>query len=306
MWKQRVQAAAVTLFVLVIAAVVAVLLTRVDREAAPSNSPSAEASDDIDSAAKDPVGPVSITAGKGDLVVRVMAGSCAAAGGPKLELSANQGRTFHQILVPQIDDGSGVSAASPKVRAIVFAEATSPLKITVGAADAECTVHRYETTDEGVSWTQKPGAFKEWYVDPKTGGVVAPSGPRDAGCTGAGIVSLAPVTKSTAKVFCANGTIRATSDRGATWAAAGQLADVTAAIFTGPNTGYALAAESGCKSRMFVTVTAGAAWTPRGCVIKEFVIPGLTGTDARLVAGGSGGVRLSTDGGATWKPSKMK
>ena len=306
MWKQRVQAAAVMLFVLAIAAVVVVLLMRVDRQAAPSNGPSGEASEDIDSAAKDPVGPVSIKAGQGDLVARVMAGSCSAAGGPKLELSENRGRSFHQILVPQIDDGSGVSAASPKVRAIVFAEATSPLKLTVGAADAECAVHPYETTDGGVTWTKKPGTVKEWYVDPKTGGVVAPAGPRDAGCAGAGIVSLAPVTKSTAKVFCADGAIRATSDRGATWADAGQLADVTAAIFTGPNTGYALAAESGCKSRMFVTVTGGTAWAPRGCVIKEFMIPGLTGTDARLVAGGAGGMRLSTDGGATWKSSTMK
>jgi hypothetical protein len=43
-----------------------------------------------------------------------------------------------------------------------------------------------------------------------------------------------------------------------------------------------------------------------GCVVEEFVIPALTGTAERLVAGGAGGVRLSTDGGRTWRPSKMK
>jgi hypothetical protein len=305
-FNARVQAAAVTLFVLIIAAVIAVLLYRVDRDAAPSNGPSAQASDDLDSAAKDPVGAVSLVAGKGDLVLRVKAGSCGAAGGPKLELSDNRGRTFHQVLVPQIDDGSGVSASSPKVRAIVFAEANSAVSLTVGAADAKCTVHPYTTTDGGVTWTQKSGAVKKWYVDPGTGLAVAPSGPVDAGCKGGGIVSLAPVTKSMAKAFCADGTIRSTIDKGVTWTSVGTLPRVSAAIFTGPNTGYAAASTSSCKSRIHTTVNGGATWTPRGCVVKGFVVPGLTGTDKRLVAGGPGGVRLSTDSGATWKPSKMK
>ena len=304
MFNARVQAAAVTLFVLVIAGVIAVLLIRVDREA-PSERHSAEASDDLDSAAKDPVGAVSLVAGKGNIVLRVKAGSCGAAGGPKLELSDNRGRTFHQILVPQIDDGSGVSASSPKVRAIVFARAKSAVSMTVGAADAKCVVHPYTTTDGGVTWTQKPGAVKEWYVDPRTGLAVAPSGPVDAACAG-GIVSLAAVTKSVAKAFCADGTIRATIDKGATWTGVGTLKGVSAAIFTGPNTGYAAAATSSCKSRIHTTVNGGATWTPRGCVVKDFVVPGLSGTDGRLVAGGPGGVRLSTDSGATWKPSKMK
>jgi hypothetical protein len=63
---------------------------------------------------------------------------------------------------------------------------------------------------------------------------------------------------------------------------------------------------SECKSRIYTTINGGLTWTPQGCVIKEFAIPALTGTDSRLVAGGSGGVRLSTDAGRTWKPSKMK
>jgi hypothetical protein len=206
--------------------------------------------------------------------------------------------------VPQIDDGSGVSAASPKVRAIVFAEAGSPLRMTVAAADTNCEVHRYSTTDGGVTWTQKDGMVGEWYVDPKTGGVVSPTGPTDVGCSG--IVSLAPVKKSTAKAFCADGTIRGTVNRGATWVPSGQLPDVTAAVFTGAQTGYAAVSGAQCKSRIYTTVNGGLTWTPQGCVIKKFALPALSGTDARLVAGGSGGVRLSTNAGRTWKPSKMK
>lgn len=304
MFKERLQAAAVILFVLTIAGVVAVLLMRVDREAPAAKGQSASAGKDLDSAADDPVGRVSLSAGKGDLVVRAMAGSCGDAGGPKLELSKNRGRSFKEILVPQVDDGSGVSASSPKVRAIVFAEASSRLTMTVAAADAKCDVHRYTTTDGGVTWTQENGAVGEWYVDPKTGGVVSPTGPTDAGCTG--IVSLAPVKKSTAKAFCADGTIRSTTDRGATWVASGQLTDVSAAVFTGPQTGYAAVAKPACKSRIHATANGGLTWTPVGCVIEEFVIPALTGTAERLVAGGEGGVRLSTDGGRSWRPSKMK
>jgi hypothetical protein len=247
---------------------------------------------------------VSLSAGKGDLVVRVRAGSCAEAGGPKLEISDNRGRSFHRILPPQVDDGSGVSASSPQVRAIVFAEVGSRTAMTVAAADENCEVHRYTTSDGGVTWAQENGEVGEWYVDPKTGGVVSPTGTTDAGCSG--VVSLAPVKKSTAKVFCADGTIRGTTDRGVTWVASGQLAKVTAAVFTGPQTGYAAVPGPKCKSRIYATINGGLTWTPQGCVIEEFAIPALTGTNSRLVAGGTGGVRLSTDGGRTWKPSTMK
>jgi hypothetical protein len=59
-------------------------------------------------------------------------------------------------------------------------------------------------------------------------------------------------------------------------------------------------------SRILTTVNGGLTWTPAGCVIEDLAIPGLTGTDKRLVAGGPGGVRLSTNGGKKWKPPTMK
>ena len=303
--RERVLAAMAILFVLAIAGVVVVLLMRADREAPAAKDPAATPSNDPNSAAGDPIGRVSLTAGKSDLVVRVKAGSCADPGGPKLELSENRGRSFRRIPLPQIDDGSGISASSPQVRAIVLAEAGSRLALNVAAADENCDVRRYTTSDGGLSWTQKEGKIGQWYIDPKSGGAVSPTGPTDAGCSG-GIVSLAPVKKSTAKAFCADGTIRGTINRGATWVPSGRLADVTAAVFTGPLTGYASVAGSKCKSRIYATINGGLTWTPQGCVIKEFAIPALTGTSGRLIAGGSGGVRLSGDGGRTWKPSTMK
>lgn len=301
--RERVQTAVVILFVLAIAGVVAVLLTRDDREAPASKGPSATPSLDPDSAALDPVGSVSLTAGTGDLVVRVTAGSCTAPGSPKLELSENQSRTFHQIRLPQVDDGSGISAASPAVRAIVWARATSELKLRVAAADAECKVREYTTADGGATWEQEAGGVARWYKDPKTEGVIAPTGPVDPGCDG--VVSIMPLTRKSAKVACVGGIFRTTRDGGATWIDVGRLPDTSVAVFTRPLIGYAAVAERTCKSRIHATVDGGRTWTPRGCVHEEFILPGLTGTEKRLVAGGTAGMRLSTDGGATWKiPTK--
>lgn len=302
---ERIQAVAVVLFLMLIAGVVVVLLTRFENEPPQRTSPPAsDAGDDVYSASGDPVGGVSIRAGSGDLVVRVTAGSCKEAGGPKLELSQNQSRTFRGIRLPQVDDGSGVSASSPAVRAIVWANATSPLDLTVAGADATCTIREYTTSDGGQTWQQGSDAIAQWYRDPQTEKVVAPSGPVDAGCDG--VVSIAPTKKKTAKVFCADGTIRATTDGGTTWVDVGMLPRASVAVFTTALTGYASVEGPKCKSRIYATVNGGLTWVPRGCVHEEFVLPGLTGTEKRLVAGGTGGMRLSTDGGVTWEIPTMK
>ncbi len=304
MISQRVQAAAVMLFALVIAGVVYVLLTRADQTAPTSQESSANTGDDSGSSGEGPVGPLMLTAGKGDVVVRYRAGSCSEPGGPKLELSRNQGRTFRELRVPQVGEGTGVGATAPAIQAIVAATATSPTKLTVAGADDKCDIHRYTTDDGGQTWNAESGAVDEWYVDPQSGDVVSPAGPTDPGCKRVGV--LAPVSDTAAKVFCSGGVVRSTSDGGELWARAGQLKRVAAAVFTGTMTGYAIASEPGCLSRIQTTVNGGLTWTPVGCVIEDLAIPGLTGTDKRLVAGGPGGVRLSTNGGKKWEPPTMK
>jgi hypothetical protein len=302
--SQRVQAAAVVLFVLVIASVVVVLLERADRDAPAAKGQSSDQRNDLESAAGDPVGAVVITAGTGDLVVRFRTGSCTEPGGPELELSDNRSRTFRQIRVPQVDDGTGVSASSPSVMAIAWARATSRFGVEVAAADSKCNVHMYSTTDAGATW-EKTDNVDVWYEDPKTGGVVAPTGTVDAGCKD--VVSIMPGTKAkNAKVACADGAFRTTSDGGVTWTDAGRLPGTSVAVFTGPMTGFASVAENKCKSRIHATVDGGLTWVPKGCVHKDFVIPGLTGTNKRLVAGGSAGTRVSTDDGRSWEVPTMK
>lgn len=303
MVSERVQAASVAVFVLLVMAVVAVLLTRVDREAPSEGTAAVDPGQELDAAGQEPVGSVSLNAGKGDLVMRFLAGSCTMPGGPKLELSLNQGRTFRLVHLPQIDDGSGVGASSPTVRAVVFAEASSRSTMVVDAADAECGLNRYKTVDGGATWQKKSGSgTSEWHRDPKSAAVVAPAGPTDVGC--AEPVSLAAVTKKTAKVFCGDGSIRETTSAGATWADAGELQGVTAAVFTSATTGYASVQEAGCESRVFVTTNGGLTWEKRGCVLPDFDIPAMSGTDKWLIAGGTGGPKISTNQGLTWKAPK--
>lgn len=305
MISQRVQAVFVVLFVLIIGAVTVVLLMRFEREGPPASHSSADPTKDLDSAAKGPVGGVILAAGKGDLVVRFTTGSCREPGGPKLELSKNQSRTFRRIRLPQVDDGSGVSAASPAVHAIVWAQATTPLKLTVVASDSECNVHGYSTDDSGATWHQTSGKVARWYRDPATDGVVSPTSPVDVGCTGL-VVSIMPLTKKHAKVVCGDGAIRTTNDGGSSWADVGKLPGTTVAVFTGPLTGYASVSKGACKSRIHATTDGGTTWLARGCVHKRFILPGLSGTEKRLVAGGTTGMRVSTDGGHTWKPPSKR
>ena len=303
MISQRVQAAAVVLFALVIVGVVVVLLSRDDRSAPVAQRPSAEPGEESGSS-EGPVGRLVLAAGTGDVVVRYMSGSCKAPGGPNLELSENQGRTFHDLRVPQVGEGTGVGLSSPAIQAIVAATATSPAKLMVTGADDKCDVHHYTTDDGGQTWKQEERAVQEWYIDPLSDGVVSPTGPTDPGCKKVGI--LVPVSDTAAKVFCAGGAVRSTSDGGALWAKVGQLENVAGAVFTGALTGYAEVSEPTCDSRIQTTVDGGVTWVPKGCILKDQLLPGFAGTKARLVAGGPRGTRISTNDGATWKPPTMK
>jgi hypothetical protein len=145
---------------------------------------------------------------------------------------------------------------------------------------------------------------EQWYIDPKSGSVVSPTGAANPGCQP--VIALVPVTKSIAKVFCGDGTIRATNDAGTSWLDAGRLGKVTSAVFTGALVGYASTERPGCKSRIQATVDGGLTWTPRGCIVETVAVPAFTGREKQLIAGGPGGVRVSSDGGSTWTPPTLK
>lgn len=304
MISQRVQAAFVVLFVLVIAGVVAMLLMRAEHAAPGSSAPPRDSGEDLESAALDPVGRVSLVAGKGDVLLRLRAGSCTEPGGPMLQLSDDRGSRFRTLRLPQVEERSGVSASTPSVRAIVWAKASSRFKITVAAADGSCKLRQYATSDGGETWNAGTKTVEEWYLDPKSGGVVSPTGDTDPGCES--VAHLARVTDSMAKVFCADGTILSTRDGGESWLASGRLEKVSSALFTSALVGFASTERSACQSRIQSTIDGGLTWTSKGCVEPTVTIPAFIGSTKQLIAGGLGGVRLSSDGGSTWKPPPQR
>jgi photosystem II stability/assembly factor-like uncharacterized protein len=150
----------------------------------------------------------------------------------------------------------------------------------------------------------KPGKPESWYADPRTGVSISPEGPTDNGCTTSAL--LAPVNRSTAVVVCENGAVRRTTDGGGSWAAVGQLDDVTAVVFSSPANGFATTRGTACASRVQITTDGGATWRPAGCVAEEFAIPALAVVNDQLVAGGTAGVLVSADQGDSWAPPTKK
>jgi hypothetical protein len=299
--SDRLQAVVVAVFLLVVAGAVLVLLPMRDDDPAPTAKRSS--GPDLDSAESGPTGRV-IFEGREKTLLRVRSGSCTKPGGPKLELSTNVGRTFRPVRMPQLDEGRGIDASTPTVRAIVRASAASARKLNVLGADKSCTVHSYTSTDGGETWKQKAGRPGAWYLDPKNGFVVSPKGPTDAGCKESAL--LAPIDADAAVVVCDGGRLRTSTDAGASWRDSGQLDDVTSVVFTSPSTGFVTTRGSACASRVRYTTDGGATWTPTGCVVKDFIIPAIAVVGDRLVAGGSGGALVSEDRGDSWGPSKKK
>jgi hypothetical protein len=300
--NERLQAAVVAAFLLIVAGAVAVLLMQRDEE--PAANPATKDGNVLDSAESPPTGLLAFESGRKGMLLRLRYGSCTQPGGPKLEISTNFGRSFQTVRIPQIDTGRGIDATSPTVPSIVRASAASPRRLAACAADRECGVRAYTSTDGGSTWKKKSGRPNAWYMDPKTGVSVSPKGPTDNGCKKSAL--LAPVNNSTAVVVCENGTVRRTVDSGGSWTAVGQRDDVTSVAFGSPTTGYATTREKSCASRVQVTTDGGATWRPAGCVIKEFAIPALAVVGDRLVAGGTAGALMSEDQGQTWAPSKKK
>ena len=300
---QRVQAVAVVLFVLAIGVAVAVLLMRLDRSAPSPIRPTRDVTEDIESAAKDPVGESALSRARAISCFAPEPGvvpspvgpssSCRTAGDTDLERSA-----FRRL--------TKAPASALRLRPC------APLRGRRWCPDTRSRWLRPMDRASCVS-TRPPTAarhgsrFPAWPGNGtstrRSGGAVSPKGAVDPGCRP---VQLVRISDSTAKVFCPDGTIRTTSDGGATWLDVGVLKKVSSAVFTGPSVGFASTERPACKSRIQSTVDGGLTWTPRGCVEKMLSIPAFTATKKRLTAGGLGGVRLSGDGGATWKPPPPK
>ena len=292
---ERAQTVAVAVFLGIIVTVIAVVLST-HHEAKPPAAPTP--SGDLNGASADPTGSVHFVEGPNDVVFRVRMGNCRESGGPKLELTANGGWTFRPIRLPQVDDGTGVSASSPSISSIASIDIRARRRFVVAGTDSTCRLRTYTTDDAGLTWQQHPFRRNSWYIDAKSGVPYSPKGAAFVDCPG--IADLAGFTDEKATAYCTDGSVYRSSDAH-TWKKTGETdGNADATFFDEANSGYAVIPDDKCKSRVYRTRNGGASWQRRGCVVDDLAMPGLGGSVDRLYAGGTGPVWVSTDGGQTW------
>jgi hypothetical protein len=297
--SERIQSVAVGLLIaLVAAAVVAMVLVDHPKTQVTHGKPRA----DLESASRAPIGILRYVAGPDGFVFRYQSGSCHEPGGPSFSLTDDDGWSFRPIRVPQVDDGSGIGASTPTITSVVSLDLQGRHRFVVAGTDDKCRLRTYTTTDAGTSWRQKPFKGGVWYVDPKTGVVYSPSGPANIDCPG--ISTLTSFDDESAVAYCTDGSVYQ-SDDGTTWDRTGKSDEVaTSVFFDSPDDGYGVWPDGTCQSAVHRTTDGGSAWSKRGCVFPDALIPGIGGSDDLLMAGGNGAVWTSTNGGKTWARPK--
>ena len=296
MISQRTQTILLLCVLALVAAAIAAMIQLQEPEA-PAKAPTPAS--ELDSGSQLPSGMLQFRAGPDGTIIRIWSGSCHGGGTPTIELSDDGGWYFRPIRVPQVDDGTGISAASPAVSVVVAMDPRARREFVVWGADRSCKVRSYATKDGGGSWRQGTLPVTEWRVDPESGIVFSPRGQANITCDG--IRTLNGFDEDRAVATCLDGSVHV-SDDGETWESAPDLDDsTTAVVFASTRQGYSLRREPNCDSRLYATNNGGERWTAGGCVFEDLSIPAIGVTPKLLVAGGSGPVWLSKDKGRTWK-----
>lgn len=195
--------------------------------------------------------------------------------------------------------GKDFSSSDTGLSTTLAVKATSASSITVVGTTTGCDeVRQLTSTNRGRSWTQDDD-ISLWYPAAQdTSSVVSPGGSSKPG-EGCVVTTVSQVTAESARVSCADGTIRGSGDDGDTWVSLGRLDNVRVSTFTTPSAGFALARYNGCGANLFATADGGVTWTPGGCISGE-PAQAVAATANGLTAVVDGGVYVSDDDGKTF------
>jgi len=224
---------------------------------------------------------------------RVSTGSCSA-GGAKLATTVDGGRTW--------------SKGSAKLRRIVRVRLESSQKAFVIGADASCAATIKNTSDAGSTWTPGGSVALAWYRDPGNPLVVrAPGSARFQPCGERAVLDLAVLAAGSARVLCADGRVRSTTDNGSTWTSIGNVDGAVALAVPTLRQSETYVARLGAPACAGVQILRVRQQVVAACVRAS--LPRVQGQVAMsLIAGGGwlaiGSTTLrSTDDLATWRQS---
>src|SRR5450631_233391 len=141
---------------------------------------------------------------------RVGAGSCSAGGA---------------TLATTVDGGKTWAKGTTGVRRIVRVKPDDNRAAFIVGADASCAAELRSTSDGGGTWTPGGDVGRAWFRDPKDSNVVrAPGSAVSRPCGKKTVLDLAVVSAAgSARVLCADGLVRSTTDNGSVWTDAGTV-----------------------------------------------------------------------------------
>lgn len=221
---------------------------------------------------------------------------------PKVFVRASRGRCSTEPAQVSISTDSGRSFDAVEVTGlgeVLGLRATSASELTVIGLGTRCKPARFSSSDGGQSWSRIPGGGPTWHLspDPKATTVTTPAGRRPTPCTP---TAVSTVNEGIVRVLCADGRILGTQDVGQTWILLGTLTGAQDIAFATPGDGLAVAGQDGCASALMRSADGGGSWSKVSCLKGK--PPLAIGSQDQVVAVQVGDkVRVSTDGGTTWR-----
>ncbi len=168
-------------------------------------------------------------------------------GGANVQISTDGGKTW--------------ATESSPARAITRVQPLAAARGFVLAADKNCRVGQYTTSDGGQSWTGPGSTTGAWGRKPDTAQeIYTPADSTARPCKGSDVIDLARSSATDAQVLCQDGTVRQTVDGGQTWKNAGKVKGALAIanrVEGSHVVGYAARTVDGCAGVQLVRIGSG-------------------------------------------------
>ena len=224
---------------------------------------------------------------------RVRVGSCAG-GGAKIATTADGGTTWADAKAP--------------AGTIVRVRPTDGRTAFLVGTDSSCAAELRSTSDGGGTWSAGSAVGSAWFRDPQNPSALRAPGPSTSRPCGAGaVLDLAVVSAGSARVLCADGLVRSTTNTASSWTDSGTASGAVAlaVLAASPSQTYvALLGAPGCAGVQVKRVDQSVATS---CIATA--VPKDPGLIALSVVDGGGWLTLgdmtmrSTDKLATWSVS---